>query len=100
MSTQGIAIMCHTFFTMVMNCAGTMRLCKHYYKHQQIHPLAIHSRYPPVPQIWSDMSTMAGIRSIPSLWGPLGDVISEDFFTLTSPVMFRYCCQYTWAVWV
>lgn len=24
--------------------------------------------------------------------GPLGDVISEDFFTLTSPVMFRYCC--------
>lgn len=91
MRTQGFAIeYSHTFFAMVMNCAGTMRLRKHYYKHQQIYALAVHSGYPPVPQIWSDMSTMAGIRSIPSLWGPLGDVISEDFFTLTPPVMFRY----------
>jgi hypothetical protein len=31
------------------------------------------------------MSTMAGMRSMPSLWGPLGDAISEDLLTLTSP---------------
>ena len=40
------------------------------------------------------------LKSIPSLWGPLGDVISEDFFTLISPVIFRYYYQWTWAVWV
>jgi hypothetical protein len=41
-------------------------------------------RYVPVPQIWSDLSTMAGIRIMPSVWGPSGAVISATFLTSTS----------------
>lgn len=33
------------------------------------------------------------MRSIPSLWGPLGDVISDDFFTFTSFVILGWASQ-------
>src|SRR5262245_44964955 len=40
--------------------------------------------YLPVPHIWSDMSTMAFMRIMPSVCAPLGALISEPFFTCTS----------------
>lgn len=41
----------------------------------------------PVPHIWSDLSTIAGMRIIPSVCGPSGACMSALFLTNTSPGM-------------
>jgi hypothetical protein len=38
----------------------------------------------PLLHSWSDMSVMAFILIMPSVWGPLGEVISDALFTCTA----------------